>query len=218
MTEAQTHRLIHELGEDLTPVRPVARLRVVASAVLAVSGLVLVYGFLRHGVRADWLALALTNPVYGAVLFGLTACGLGATVAALAGAVPGRERLGLGGAALAALGLAAVLVSGVLDRLAGHGFAGSFSDDWMCLRAALLLASLPVGAVLLATSRGWVGRPGRTAIAALAGAAAACALSIHLTCTLSGARHFLLGHASAPLLLALVASLPVALLLRRLAR
>lgn len=218
MSQEQTQRLIAQLANDLTPVRRVPRLRSVASGVLVVSAGVFAYAVSLSGVRADWWQLATSDASYAAVLVGLVVCGIGATLAALAGALPGREVVFQRSGIAAGLGLAAAVVVGALSLGAQVDLGGSLSDDWICLRAALQLSPLPIAAVLLASSRGWVARPGLTAIAALAGAAGAGALSIHLACGLVGARHFLLGHISAPLLLALVASLPAALLLRRLAR
>ena len=106
----------------------------------------------------------------------------------------------------------------MLSLAVSGSFAGTLADDWMCLRGAVELSPLPVAAGLFAVSRGWVGRVGLTVIAALAGAAAAGALGVHLTCSLSGARHFLLGHAAVPLVVTLVLAPPAALLLRRFAR
>ena len=222
MSEDQTQRLIAGLAADREPVRRRPRLRVVAGAVFAASGLVLVYSMLAHGVRSDWLALFPGDASYSAILLGLIACGAGATLAALAGAVPGREDVVRRGALFAAIGLslgALVALLGVAmgaGQEAGRG--GAIGDDWMCLRSALQMSPLPVAAVLFAVSRGWVGRPGLAAATALAGAAATGALGIHLACGLIGARHFLLGHVSAPVLLALVLCLPATTLLRRLAR
>lgn len=218
MSEEQTQRLIAQLANDLTPVRRVPRLRNIAAAVLAVSGGVLLYAINNNGVRADWWPLVTGDASYAATLLGLAACGLAATLAALAGALPGRETVFRRSAAVAGAGLAMAVVVGGISLVTQAGLAGSLSDDWMCLSAALQLSPVPIAAVLLASSRGWVAMPGPTAIAALAGAAAAGAVSIHLACPLIGARHFLMGHISAPFLLALVASVPAALLLRRLAR
>lgn len=218
MTEEQTQRLIAQLANDLTPVRRVPRLRSVASAVLAVSFAVLAYSVSRGGVREDCWQLVTGNANFAAVLLGLAICGIGATLAALAGALPGREAVFRRGGIAAGLGLALAVVAGAFTLATQASVAGSLRDDWMCLRAALMLSPLPIAAVLFASSRGWVARPGLTAIAALAGAGAAGALGIHLACDMIGARHILLGHVSVPVVLALVACLPAAMLLRRLAR
>ena len=218
MSEDQTERLIRGLADDLTPVRRTPRLRAVVSAVLAVSAAVVVYSLARRGLRPDWWSLASGNATYAAVLLGLAACALGATCAALAGAIPGREAVVQRAGAFAALGLVAAGVVGSFCLAMEGGLAGSLADDWICLRGALYLSPLPVVAVLFAASRGWVGRPGLTASAALAGAACAGALGVHLTCPIEQTRHVLLGHVSAPLVLLLVASYPAALLLRRFAR
>jgi len=218
MSEEQTQRLIEQLADDLTPVRRVPRLRSIAAGVLAVSALVLAYSVSRAGVRADWWQLMTGDASYAVALLGLSICGLGATLAALAGALPGREAVFQRSGVAAGLGLAFAAVAGIFSLVTQGSFAGSLDDDWGCLRSALLLSPLPIAAVLFAASRGWVAKPGLTAIAALAGAAGAGAVGIHLACELGGARHILLGHLSAPVLLALVASLPAAMLLRRLAR
>lgn len=218
MSEEQTQRLIAQLADDLTPVRRVPRLRSIASAVLAVSALVLAYSVSRAGVRGDWWQLVTGDASYAAALLGISICGLAATLAALAGALPGREAVFWRSGVAAGLGLAFAVIAAIVS-LAMHGnFAGSLHDDWGCLRSVLQLSPLPIAAVLFAASRGWVARPGLTAIAALTGATGAGAVAIHLACELGGARHILLGHVLAPVLLALVASVPAAMLLRRLAR
>ena len=218
MTEEQTGRLIAKLADDLTPVRRAPRLRSIASLVLGVWGMVLVYSLMTYGARPDWWVLVTQDATYLAVLLGLAACGIGATLASLASAIPGREVVAQRGIVAAALGLSAAAAVGMLSLTASGSFAGALADDWMCLQGAVELSPLPVAAGLFAVSRGWVGRVGLTVLAALAGAAAAGALGVHLTCSLSGARHFLLGHAAAPLVLALVLALPAAALLRRFAR
>jgi hypothetical protein len=218
MKEDQTQRLITALANDREPVRLLPRLRTSAGAVLALSSAVLVYSIVVHGVRADWAGLMSGSASYAAILLGLAVCGLGATLAAIAGATPGREDVMWRGGLLAAIGLSSGVLVASLGAALGAGWAGSLGEDWMCLRSALLLSPLPAAAGLFVVSRGFVARPGLVAAAALVGAAATGAIAIHLACDLTSERHFLLGHASAPILLALALSVPAAVLLRRFAR
>jgi len=218
MSDDQTQRLIASLAEERAPVRRLPSVRVLAGAVFAIYGAVLAYSMLAHGVRSDWWAFFTGDASYLAVLLGLLACGVGATLAAIAGGVPGRDDVVRRGFAFAFSGLSLGALVALFFAVTGAGRSGSLADDWMCLSAALQMSPLPVAAVLFAVSRGWVGRPVIAAAAALAGAAAVGAVGIHLACGLTGARHFLLGHASAPALLALFLSFPAAILLRRFAR
>ena len=94
MTARSTQDLAQQLVRNLPPVKPIARLRVAASLVVALSvAAVVATGWMtgqwpRLGEAAFW-----SDPINVAVLLGLMVAAAGAVVAALASAVPGREPL-----------------------------------------------------------------------------------------------------------------------------
>ena len=211
--------LIRQLAEDLKPVRIVPRLRVSLGAVLA-----LVVGFgalvlLASGPREQlWQALS-GDVCFGGVFAGLLLAALGGSVAGLAGGAPGREWVFRIGGVVAILGLlGAVVVSGFFTAVRGWTSGSDLAADGMCFEHVVVFGALPALALVGLVLRGWVQRPLATAILTLVGGVALGGLVAQVTCTFSGARHLLVGHVSPLWMLALVGAVPLALLLRRLAR
>lgn len=216
MTRQSTEQLLRELARDVPPVRRTPPLRVGLAVVLAAWAI---------AVAAPWALRSPPEPLlrgipwddafYLGVLVGLGALAIGATLAALAAAVPGRERAcgasrgaALVGVALAAgAGVAAVLAtgSGGIDELASSG---------ACIRHAAALAVLPALAASRFIARAAAGRPVRTALVGVTGAAGLGSVWVHSSCRAGGALHMLVGHALAPVLLGLLLAAPIALFVR----
>ena len=218
MTSRSTEDLTQQLVRDLPPVKPIARLRVAASVVVALSvAAVVATGWMtgkwpRFGEAAFW-----SDPITVAILLGLMVTAAGAVVAALASAVPGREPLAragwisAGSAAVWSIGCGVWAAAGGESESAASLFAGSAS----CLAHALVLAIPAALAASFYLSRG---APQRRLIAsgvAAAGAAGLGAVAVHATCSTGGGVHLLLGHCLTPIVAGLLFALPLAGLIRR---
>ncbi len=218
MTGRSTEDLVQQLVGDLSPVKPIARLRVAAPAVVALwAAAVVATSWMtgtwpRFGEAAFW-----SDPITVAVLLGLTVAAAGALVAALASAVPGREplaragRISAGSAAVWLIGCGLWAVAGGESEAAASLFAGSAS----CLAHGLVLAIPAALAAGFYLSRG---APQHRLIAsgvAAAGAAGLGALAVHATCSVAGGYHLLLGHCLTPIIAGLLFALPLAGLVRR---
>ena len=218
MTDRSTEDLAQQLVGNLSPMKPIDRLRVAASAVVALwIAAVVVMSWMtgswpRFGDVAFW-----TDPITVAVLLGLVIAAVGAVVAALASAVPGREPLARVGRASA--GTAAIWLIGCgLWAVAGaesKSAASSIADSASCFAHALVLAIPAALAASFYLSRG---APQHRLIAsgvAAAGAAGLGAVAVHATCSVAGGFHLLLGHCLTPTLAGLAFALPLAGLARR---
>lgn len=218
---SSSDRLISGLVEDLEPVRPLPRLRQVFALVLALWTMLLGGVLWAHAGDAGLLHLfehpTLEIRVYLASFFGLLVASLGGTASALAAGVPGRERLGIAGMALALGGLVAAAVAcfvgfHVLDGSAAAVPAGA---NAMCFREGAFFALFPAGVILGFLVRGWTTHPVRAALVALLASGALGALIVHVNCDLYDARHLLLGHLGVPIVFALLGMYPLAVVLRR---
>ena len=122
MNGHRTESMLRELARELQPVRPVPPLRAVAGAVAGAWLLALGVGWVlsdsTHGMAPaeQW-----RTPDFLAALVGLVAAAGGASLAAIAGAVPGRfeeERAGRWGG-LAGIGVA--VAAGLVAAISGDG-------------------------------------------------------------------------------------------------
>jgi len=219
MSGTSTERLIDELTHDLPPVRRVPPLRWALVAVLAIwSGLVGAV-LLASGGRVGLFAELVSSPIFGGVGLGLLVTAVGATAAAIASGVPGREaavRLGMGAALAGAIGGVVCCLVGIAS--VGLGFGSPVATDAVCLGYTALFSLVPAFTVGLLVLRSWVARPLLAAALALLGTAALGALTSQLSCPFAGPRHLLLGHVSPPMLIVALGSLPAAMLIRRFAR
>lgn len=198
-----SRQLIERLAVDLEPVRPIAPLHVSFAAVmlaaLAVGGGTLVLAGPRPGL---WTSLA-HDLAWAGVLLGLAAGIAGGCLGALASVVPGREAVVRIGVGIAGVGLAvAAGASAPAVWRGGNAAGGIVWGDLLCVVRGAGFAALPAAAVLYVASRGWAGRPGRTAALALVGAGGVGALVVHLSCPAVAPLHLLCAHACTPLLLA----------------
>ncbi len=219
MSPDRTQRLIGELARDLAPVQRVPRLRVSVAMVVGIVAATALIAFWMQGLRPNLADALRFDPLFGGVFVGLVLTGVGAALAAVAAATPGRQRVVRAGAAtglVGGLGALALCLVGV----AGAGFdAGSpLSSDRMCLGQVFRLAILPSVALAVVLARGWTSSPLAAAALALVAGVALGAMVTHLLCVFGGARHLLLGHLSGLLLFTGLGVVPLATLLRHLAR
>jgi hypothetical protein len=150
---------------------------------------------------------------------------LGASTAALASVVPGRERLLRGAAAVAIAGLAVAVVPAAVATpwpALQQGDLFSFSSfnslAGGCVLRGALLAVVPAAAILAFAARGWSARPAVTVAFGLVGAGAVGALLVHLSCPAADPLHLLRAHTSTPFVLLLLFTAPFAPAMRRWAR
>jgi hypothetical protein len=199
MSGDSTRELIRELASELAPVRPLPRVRFVAAAVLLA-----------------WLAIGVVDVALKG-LAGLLLAGVGGVLAALALAVPGRERLARAAFALGAAGMA--IAAGVGFALVARSPLAEWrwpvGHDWPCLFTALTVGLVP------ALALGWFGgraapfRPLAIALAAAAGSAALGGSVSQATCAADDPMHLMLGHVIAPAVGAFALTLPLLIAIRR---
>lgn len=219
MSSDSTRRLIRQLSEDVPPVRRVAPLWASFGGVVAVAALAGVVFLALQGVRAEGALLWSRERAAAGLLGGLLAAGLLGSLACLAEGVPGRERVASVCEGVALAGLAWAAGTGAALWWGAEGTASvPLAADRMCLRNAIAVGLAPVAGLVVALLLGWVGRPGRAAVGALAAGAALGGVVVHFSCGITAARHLLVGHVAPPFLLVLVAAVPLALWLRHRAR
>ncbi len=220
MTSRGTRGLIESLVADLPPVRRLPSLRGLLAVVLALwVADFIAYRLMRGPIDGSLERLTASWGV-GIVVLGLGLAAFCGAIAGLAAGMPGRETLGRVTRCLALLGLgfasAIALASSVTGVDGGAGMP--IHLDGLCFSKAIMMALLPGGALLVFLLMGWVQRPMSSAAIALVGAFGLGALTVHLVCPLPGARHMLIGHLGAPVVMSLLGLLPLGLLLRRFAR
>jgi len=218
--QLRTEELIQELAENLEPVRPIPPLRQVLVAILALWAAVACLGLLVLGTRPDLLDLVLAWRGAGAVFAGLGLAGLGGLIAALALAVPGREATVRAGLALGLVGMALAAGAGTLMLLRSPvvGEHAPLSGDLRCLGVACGVAFLPALAVVSLGGRAAPLRPLFLAWAAAAGTAALGAVVAQASCPFSDPQHIMWAHILAPGVGAVLLTLPLLWVLRRVVR
>ena len=218
MSVQSTEPLLRELARDLQPVHPIPQLRSVAAGVLLIWLLALFVDWMFGAPSPRFAAGELwREPAFLVVLAGLLCTAVGATLAALAGAVPGREgeaRVGIG---VGIGGLALATASGVwavADKGVGTEFP-ALATSITCVSRAAALGIVPALVACAFLARAWVRTARAGAAVAVAGCAALGAVAVHTSCPYEGALHMLLGHSLAPFFAALVFTFPMAALVRR---
>lgn len=218
MNAPSTEDRIRDLVRDLHPVHPIPSLRTAGAAALGIFLLIvaadwLLGGFgLRPGTDAAW-----SDPTYLAPLLGLLLAALGATTAALASAVPGREGALRLGVRVAALGMGMAIAGGLwgLARTDVHFSTEELLACVSCMQRAVQLgiasSLLACGFIVYAAMR----RPSAGAALALIGGVALGAAAVHSTCPSNSALHQLVAHTLTPLVAAAILTFPLAALLRR---
>jgi len=216
VSRPSTEQLLRELARDVPPVRRIPALRTAAAVVLAAWAIAVAALWALRSSPAPLLRdIPWDDGFYLAVLLGLAALAVGATLAALAGAVPGRERARGASSGAALLGItlaagaavAAVLVTGSrsIEELAGSA---------ACIRHAAALAVLPALAAARFLARGAARSPVLCGVAAVTGAVGLGSVVVHASCRAGAALHVLVGHALAPALLGVLLAAPIALSVR----
>jgi hypothetical protein len=212
-----SERLVQSLASDLSAVRPLPPLR----RMLGVIGLLGVaafgFAFWLRGTSPQLFQVASSHPAYLCIWIGLLAVAVGGLVAALAGAVPGRQLEARTGVALMTAGALLAIGVGGLLAFTGTDAGGAAAPPraaGICLSLALALgfpaAVVGLGFVL----RGWPARPLACLLAAAAGAGALGAFVTHMTCVQVDALHLMLGHLLGPLLGAALLTIPLQVLAR----
>ena len=217
MSAPSSEDRIRELVRDLRPVRPIPPLRSEA-AVVAGTGLAVVCLAWRMGA---FLPRARLDPAwldarFLVILFGLALVAFGAISAALASAVPGRERSVRVGFRIGMLGIFLTLASGLfgVTRSAVELSPAAASAAAACLVTSWVLgfASCAVACVFIARSA--MRRPNASAALAIAGSVALGAFVVHAYCPAGDALHQLVAHAAAPLIAVAVLTPLVSVVLR----
>jgi hypothetical protein len=221
MSPRATEPLLRALAAELAPVRPIPRLR---SAGIAVAGI------FSASLAAYWLlgapfllapdAPLWSNPGFLGVLVGLSIVAAGTLTQGLAAAIPGSGSVSRIGRALGWTGGSLLAVGTVASFVVwgGSGIPMPLETSWICLGRALALGMLPalVGCGYL--GRGRARSVGGAAALAVLGAVALGAALVHAGCAYTFVPHMLLGHALGPLAVALLGSLPLAVLARELSQ
>ncbi|HEU4431576.1 MAG TPA: NrsF family protein [Myxococcota bacterium] len=216
MSADPTRDLVRELASDLTPVKPLPRLRFVAAAVLLAWLAIALLSVALKGLAPDFFGTLARPLSAGGIFAGLLLGGLGGALGALALAIPGRERLAHGGLALCAAGSALAIAVGlaIVARGAPAAWRPPVAGDLACLLLGLAVGIVP------ALSLAWFGgraapfRPLTLALAAAAGAAALGGSVAQACCAVGEPMHLLLGHALVPALGAFALALPLLLAIR----
>ncbi len=209
--------LIRALANDLEPVRPIPPLRVMVAIVVGVWALAAVAGVVALGVAPDFFDMLLHDVGTALVFSGLGLTGLGGLVAVLAAGVPGRETAVKVGFTAAALGMAAAAGTGTLLLLQSPLLEPpvSATHHLACLARAAMVAVVPALSIMWFAGRAAPHRPLVLVLAAGASMAALGAVTAQASCYLDDVRHLMIGHIAAPVLLAVVLSLPLLVALRR---
>ena len=216
MSEPSTEQLIHDLAQDVPSVRRIPALRAVMTAVVAVWVIAVAGMWIFGSPLLDLIrSIPWRDPKFASVLVGLSLIAVGATSAALATAVPGRERVASASGGAALLGVVLALGGGLwaVFGAAPRG-AADLSGCLVCMSHAGALALLPGLVASLFLARAYARRPLLGAGFAVAGTVALGALVVHISCRGGGALHMLLGHALAPVFLGFALAVPIGLLVR----
>lgn len=220
MSDVHTEDLVRDLSRDLEPVRPIPRLRMVVLGVLVLWLLVALAATLLRGFEEELLAGAglMSAPVV--IFAGLTVAGLAGIVAAVGAGVPGRERMVRGALLVALAGMAISAGIGTAMVLSSHAFGSgaSFEAHLHCIGVALLVGFLPAIAAVWFAGRAAPYRPLVAVLAAAAGTAALGAVMAKASCPFLDPAHLMLGHILAPAAGAVLLTVPLLAVLRRVRR
>lgn len=215
MSERATESLLRDLSHGLEPVRPIPRLRTQVLRLLALFAAVVgMHALLGGPLPLRVAGVPWSDPVFAIVLVGLVLTAAGAVVAALCGAVPGREREARAGRAVAVCGALLASAGGLWGLTGAPLEAFPFRDSAPCIGRASVLAIVPALFLCVALIGAFERRPLVGCAFASVGAVTLSAVLVHTTCPHGGAAHILLGHWAAPFTVALVLALPLSLLVR----
>jgi hypothetical protein len=210
-----TDRLVEDLARNVSPVAPLPRIRTVLFGVLAVWALA--FGavmWLGSGAVDPDGAVPHGDPRFLLVGLGFGVFAVGATLRALAGAIPGREPTAGAGVRVAAIGAAVIALAFLWVFVGGGSALGDLGGSMLCMGHAVMLALLPLVAVSLFLARAYVRNPAVAAAFAATGTIGLGALAVHVSCHGGGWLHVLLGHAFAPFAVGCLLAIPLGLALR----
>ena len=215
MSERSTESLLRDLAHALPAVRTLPSVRAVAAAELGVFGVAIALNGLLGFAMPDFGRAVWTDFLFLALLSCLGVVGVGGTIAALTGAVPGREPEGHIAIGFAVAGLLGAIGAGIGVSVASGEFGESLpiQSSLMCTLRGAALGLLPMLVGCFFLGRALERRPTVAAVLAILGAAGLGACFVHASCTSGNAVHVLMGHASAPLVATLVLLVPGALLI-----
>ena len=218
MSSRSTEDLVQDLAHRLTPVQPVVRLRVAGASVLLAWCFAVVASWLLGGgvptLASDWPRGDLA---FWSILLGLAIAAIGALLAALGSAVPGREGATRAGRVTALAGFAWLFGAGLLGFVDSRieTPAAMLAGSSPCLLSGLALGLPSVLIACLFLSRG-VAPNLRIAVAlAASGSAALGAFAVHAICPVTSGYHVMLGHCLAPIVGAALLAVPLAALMAR---
>jgi hypothetical protein len=216
MSERSTEQLIHDLAQDVSPVRRIPALRAVMTAVVAGWAIAVAGTWIFGSPLLDFVrSIPWGDPEFASVLVGLSLIAVGATLAALAIAVPGREKVATASGGVALIGVALALGGGLWAVFSAPSQgAANLTGCLVCMSHAGALALLPGLVVSLFLVWAYARRPLLGAGFAAAGTVALGGLVVHISCRGAGALHMLLGHALAPVLFGFALAVPIGLLVR----
>ncbi len=194
-----TDDMIRELSRDLPPVTPMRRLREVALMTLGISLPFCVYRLATSGLNDSMAGIESPSVVFTLVLAILVLVAIGGLVAALAGAIPGREKTSRLGLRLCLVALAvATSALGYALAFEPTPFVEIAKSSVGCALGAAMLA---VPAALFVTRfvvRGAADRISTATGLATAGGMGAAAAVVHASCPHPEALHLVMGHGFAP--------------------
>ena len=220
-TEQATESLVRRLARALEPVRPIPRLWVIATLVVALGVLAFAADLLLGGQgfrpRGD---PAWASPIYWVIFFGLAVAAIGGLSGAVASAVPGRRTALRFGVGAAAIGLALAIGAAMAGL---RGKSGGVSADEILACLWCMGRAAEIGLLSLIAAAGFVAyaaalRLGASAALAVVGSVALGAAFVHVTCPSDDPIHHLVAHALTPVFAAATIAAPLAIVLRRLKR
>lgn len=216
-----TEEQIRELANNLRPVRPIPPLSAVFATGTAIwiASVVVWHWFGSAHIR-PWGRPDLSSPTFLFTLIGLTLLAVGATAGAIASSVPGRHSTARAGLGLAALGLAVSVAGGVLSTPWAEL---RFDVDELLACLSCISNSTGLGILSALISCAFIGyavvrRPIASASLAIVGGVALGAIVVHATCEVTEGAHQLVSHVLAPLIAAVVLSLPASIATRVISR
>jgi hypothetical protein len=212
--ERTTAGLIDELVGDLAPVRRFPSLGTGLAFALGAWGIAAGLSTFLHAGPNALFQKASSDLWFVLVVSGLSVAGVAGCAGAISSVLPGREDETRRAGWVAALGLGvAVFVGATANWFGVDPVATSFAKDAGCFMLGATIGIAPLGVLVLLERRGFIQQPARSALIALAGGFALGGLAVQLFCQQSGASHTLLGHISVPVVMAAIATLPLAWLL-----
>lgn len=219
MAEQGTESVLEGLVQNLEPVRPIPQLRSLFLLLALIFGVSLVLNLLWVGLSITPLSAWLHVP-FLVLLIGLVVTAGGSMLAAVSGAIPGREGLARTGRRMAWAGALMASLGGILGLAGADSVAAQFplSITVACAWRASALGAVPAAVLCVYLARAFERRPGVGAIFACVGAVAMGSGLVHASCPAREPLHLLLGHWVAPVGLALLLALPFSLLIRQLGR